>query len=47
MKRNAVAMAADEPVAEGHTVIVPKEHAPSIHALPVATQKRPGPWCPA
>ena len=26
-------MAADEPVAEGHIMIVPKEHAPSIHAL--------------
>jgi histidine triad (HIT) family protein len=36
---HAVAMAADEPVAEGHTLIVPREHAPSIHALPIATQK--------
>lgn len=36
---HAVAGAAEEPVVEGHVVIVPKEHAPSIHALPIASQK--------
>jgi diadenosine tetraphosphate (Ap4A) HIT family hydrolase len=35
-------LAADAPAAEGHIVVVPKEHAPSIHALPIAAQK--GVW---
>ena len=34
--------ASDAPAAEGHIVVVPKEHVPSIHALPMAAQK--GVW---
>ena len=37
---HAIAFAANAPTAEGHTVVVPKEHVPSIHALPIAAQKR-------
>jgi len=36
---HAIAFAADAPVAEGHIIIVPKGHIPSIHALPMAVQK--------
>jgi diadenosine tetraphosphate (Ap4A) HIT family hydrolase len=36
---HAIAFAADAPAAEGHIVIVPTEHVPSIHALPIAAQK--------
>jgi histidine triad (HIT) family protein len=39
---HAVAFAADAPAAEGHIVVVPREHVPSIHALPTAAQK--GVW---
>jgi histidine triad (HIT) family protein len=39
---HAVAFAADAPAAEGHIVVVPREHVPSIHALPTAVQK--GVW---
>jgi diadenosine tetraphosphate (Ap4A) HIT family hydrolase len=38
---HAIAFAADLPAAEGH-IVVPKEHVPSIHALPIAAQK--GVW---
>jgi diadenosine tetraphosphate (Ap4A) HIT family hydrolase len=31
-------LGADEPAAEGHIVVVPKEHVPTIHALPIAAQ---------
>lgn len=36
---HAVAFAADAAASEGHIVVVPKEHVPSIHALPMAAQK--------
>ena len=39
---HAIAFGADAPAAEGHIVVVPKEHVPSIHALPMAAQK--GVW---
>jgi hypothetical protein len=39
---HAIAFGADAPAAEGHIVVVPKEHVPSIHALPIAAQK--GVW---
>jgi histidine triad (HIT) family protein len=39
---HAIAFAADAPVAEGHILVVPKEHVPSIHALPIAAQR--GVW---
>jgi histidine triad (HIT) family protein len=39
---HAIAFAADEPVADGHIVIVPKGHIPSVHALQGEAQK--GVW---
>jgi histidine triad (HIT) family protein len=39
---HAIAFAADAPATEGHIVVVPKEHVPSVHALPMAAQK--GVW---
>lgn len=36
---HAVALAADVPAAEGHMIVVPREHAGSIHALPIAARK--------
>ena len=39
---HAIAVAADPPAAEGHIVVVPREHVPSIHALPITTQN--GVW---
>jgi histidine triad (HIT) family protein len=39
---HAIAFAADAPAAEGHIIVVPKEHVPSIHALPMVAQK--GVW---
>ena len=39
---HAIAFAADAPAAEGHIVVVPREHVPSIHILPIAAQK--GVW---
>jgi histidine triad (HIT) family protein len=36
---HAIAFAADAPATEGHIVVTPKEHVPSIHALPMASQK--------
>jgi diadenosine tetraphosphate (Ap4A) HIT family hydrolase len=39
---SAIACAADVPATEGRIVVVPKEHVPSIHALPIAAQK--GVW---
>jgi hypothetical protein len=35
---HAIAFAPDAPAAEGHIVVVPKEHVPTIHALPIAAQ---------
>jgi histidine triad (HIT) family protein len=35
----AIAVAADAPVADGHIVVTPKEHVPTIHALPIAGQR--------
>jgi diadenosine tetraphosphate (Ap4A) HIT family hydrolase len=39
---HAIAFGAEVPAAEGHIVVVPREHVPSIHALPMAAQK--GVW---
>jgi histidine triad (HIT) family protein len=39
---HAIAFSADAPAAEGHIVVVPKEHVPSIHALPMTAQN--GVW---
>jgi HIT domain len=39
---HAIAFAADAPTADGHIVVVPKQHVPSTHALPIAAQK--GVW---
>ena len=36
---HAVAFSADAPATDGHIIVVPKEHVPSIHALPMAVQK--------
>ena len=36
---HAIAFAPDAPAAEGHIVVVPKEHVPTIHALPIAARK--------
>ncbi len=39
---HAIAFAADAPAAEGHPIVVPMEHVPTIHALTIAAQK--GVW---
>jgi hypothetical protein len=39
---HAIAFAADAPAVDGHTLVIPKEHVPTIHALPMAVQK--GVW---
>jgi diadenosine tetraphosphate (Ap4A) HIT family hydrolase len=39
---HAIAVAADPAVVEGRTLIVPKEHVASVHALPIPAQK--GVW---
>jgi histidine triad (HIT) family protein len=39
---HAIAFAADAPAVDGHTIVVPKEHVPSIHAVPMAAQQ--GVW---
>jgi histidine triad (HIT) family protein len=36
---HAIAFPADAPAAEGHIIVVPKEHVPSVHALPIAVQR--------
>jgi diadenosine tetraphosphate (Ap4A) HIT family hydrolase len=36
---HAIAFAADAPATEGHVIVIPKAHVPSVHMLPMATQK--------
>ena len=36
---HAIALAADATATDGHTLVVPKAHVASIHALPVVAQK--------
>jgi diadenosine tetraphosphate (Ap4A) HIT family hydrolase len=36
---HAIAFAADVPATDGHIIVVPKEHVPSIHALPMPVQR--------
>ena len=39
---HAIAFPANEPLVDGHTIVVPRAHVASIHALPIAAQK--GVW---